>query len=312
MEYSEYAEGGAVKTLELLSVGASLLLLVVAVAAQPRSSWSSAADELRGRATNWFGEAVLHKPIADQTNDSIFTFSPLMLQEIPGRGEGGDRKGRSVEDDLFGRLCLSNGVLVVDTSKPTVYGFEDSLQLSGTTHGRVTYVWCYAAQPAAGSRGALAFQGVRITLGTNGLPAIWEVLAAPDPFRILFVAQSLELAARARFGAPLPHRRFAAEQCVNLASNAVVARVLDDGPVPMGPIVYLTAGKRAVSTVICRCMPAQAAKLVATRSFELVRIEAPAARLLALAREQTGIRTALWPGDPDTVPLAELLRLPNF
>src|SRR5512143_4089936 len=46
-------------------------------------------------------------------------------------------------------------------------------------------------------------------------------------------------------------------------------RALDDSPVVMGPIVYLSAGSRAVSTLICRCMPAQAKKLVSTSTYDL-------------------------------------------
>jgi len=51
--------------------------------------------------------------------------------------------------------------------------------------------------------------------------------------------------------------------------------VIDDGPVAMGPIVYLIAGTHSVSTLICRCMPAQAGKILSTSSYELLPLRLP-------------------------------------
>ena len=115
-------------------------------------------------------------------------------------------------------------------------------------------------------------QGIRITLNSAGQPVIWEVLADSSGAELFFVSQNLEAAAMAEFGKPLPGRRYAIERSVEAAPDVVVARVIDDGPVAMGPIVYLSAGTRAVSTLICRCMPAQARKLLATSTYDLAAI----------------------------------------
>ena len=85
------------------------------------------------------------------------------------------------------------------------------------------------------------------------------------------------------------------------APNAIVARVIDDGPVPMGPIVHLSAGSHNVSTLICRCMPTQAKSLLETKTYEL--------RPLGDAK----FRTAFEPsGEPAAARLARLLRLPSL
>ena len=77
-------------------------------------------------------------------------------------------------------------------------------------------------------------QGIRITLNSAGQPAIWEVLADGSGAELIFVSQSLEAAALAEFGKPLPGRRYAIERSVEEAPSVVVARVIDDGPMAHG------------------------------------------------------------------------------
>ena len=142
---------------------------------------------------------------------------------------------------------------------------------------------------------------------------IWEVLADNSKAKLFFVSLSLEAAAAAEFGKPLPGRRYAIERSVEAAPDVIVARVIDDGPIPMGPIVYLSAGTREVSTLICRCMPAQAGKLVATRTYDLLPFQQAATNSLLLqARLMLDERAGFWPGDdPGRKGLQACLRLPK-
>ena len=109
-----------------------------------------------------------------------------------------------------------------------------------------------------------------MTLNSSRLPVIWEVLADSSGADIIYVSQSIEAAALREFGPPLPGRHFAVERSTSDAPRVVVARVIDDSPAPMGPIVYLQAGTSDVSTIICRCMDAQAKRLVGTAQFRLI------------------------------------------
>jgi hypothetical protein len=213
---------------------------------------------------------------------------------------------------------------------------------------RLTYLWCYALPSGNQHRGAdlrsagaeassfarkssekypgdnltgrpgirpngLPLQGIRITLNSTGQPVIWEVLADSSGVELVFVSQNLEAAAVVEFGKPLPGRRYAIERTVAEALNVVVARVIDDGPVAMGPIVYLSARTRAVSTLICRCMPAQAKRLLGTSAYDLLPLQAtPAQPLLTQARARARDRTAFWPDDaPSDSRLEQCLRLPS-
>ena len=244
------------------------------------------------RATNQFAEACFFKPAEAATNDLAFTLAPLILQEVIGATEP------PAQPDRFGTLSLSNGLLALDRTRPAIYWQADTVRLKGKEHVRFSYAWCYS--PGASGQGefALALQGIRITLNGAGQPAIWEVLADSSGAELIFVSQSLEAAAQGEFGKALPARRYAIERSVEEAPKVIVARVIDDGPTAMGPFVYLSAGTRTVSTLICRCMPAQAKKLLGTSAYDLLPFQAMAARpFLAQAKVLVREQTAFWPGD---------------
>ena len=90
---------------------------------------------------------------------------------------------------------------------------------------------------------------------------------------LLFVSRSLESAARSTFGPPSPRRRFSIERLITDAPLSVVARVLDDGPIPMGPYVYVDSEGR-VTTVLCRCMPSQVRAFSGNGYYDLQPLEA--------------------------------------
>jgi len=130
---------------------------------------------------------------------------------------------------------------------------------------------------------------------------------------VICVSQSLEAAAQTEFGKALPGRRYAIERGLDEAPATIVARVIDDGPIAMGPFVYLSAGRRVVSTLLCRCMPAQVRKIVATGNYDLEPFQSgPGASLLTQAKALSNERTAFWPSDAaGDVPLEKRLRLPK-
>jgi hypothetical protein len=276
--------------------------------------------EIYQRATRQFAEANLLKPSEPKTNHMAFTLAPLILQEV------NPAQGSPAQADRFGTLSLSNGVLLLDTSRPAIYWQADSVQLRGRACARFSYLWCYSLNRSLSTNGqstntllpegaasALALQGIRITLNSAGQPIIWEVLAGPSEAKLIFVSQSLEAAAATEYGTPLPGRRYAIEARADRSLDSVVPRVIDDGPVPMGPIVYLSAGTREVSTLICRCMSAQAKKLLTTRTYDLLRFQGVSTNsLIAQAKALSRQPTAFWPADHLTEPpLDRCLRLPD-
>lgn len=261
--------------------------------------------EIYSRATNRFAEAFFYKPNKSTNTDFAFDLAPLLIQEA-GAADKASRES-------FGALTLPHRGLSLDHSRPAIYWAVDSAQISGGVHTRVTYMWCYAIDPSATNHASLPLQGVRITFNSAGQPAVWEILGDTSGAELVFVSQSLERAAAAEFGQPLPGRRYSVERGVDKAPRVVVPRVIDDGPMPMGPIVYLRAASHDVSTLICRCMAAQVEKLLDTRAFELAEAEGREAKmLLEEVRMRTPNHLAFWPGEAETDHRVErCLRLPR-
>jgi hypothetical protein len=83
----------------------------------------------------------------------------------------------------------------------------------------------------------------------------------------------LERAAAAEHGPPLRGRRFAVERSAAETPDVLVARLIDDGPIPMGPMVYVEAQANLISTVLCRCMPAQVRHIVENNFYELLPVQ---------------------------------------
>lgn len=302
---------------------ASILVLCASAGVNLPAAQAAAAlprADIYQRATNEFAAACFFKPAEEKTNNLAFTLAPLILQEVSGATE------RLSRIDRFGTLSLSDGLPTPDPSRPAIYWQADTVQLNGKAHVRFTYVWCYAAAARGSERGPgttnpspapaeanLALQGIRITLNTNGQPVIWEALADSSGAELIFVSQTLEAAALAEHGRPLPGRRYAIERSMEAAPRVMVARVIDDGPVAMGPFVYLSAGTRNISTLICRCMPAQAKKLLDTSTYDLLPLQSLAGQsLLTQAKVLANEQTSFWPGDqrPDDR-LDHCLRLPS-
>ena len=295
------------------------------------------------RATNQFAQADFYKPAEPKTNELAFALAPLVLQEVTGataQANPPDRFGTlSVSNGLWVLDCSHPSVYWhADTvtlggkahARLAYWWFYPSWGLelghseaATTPHpgplpegegGSSAAKGAIASSPSDGSWGAarserapyLQVQGVRLTLNSAGQPAIWEVLADSSGARLVFVSQSLEAAAAARFGKALPGRRHAIERSVEEAPEVVVARVIDDGPIAMGPIVYLSAGTRTVSTLICRCMPAQVKTLRTTATYDLLPLPAIPSDLLPLT-------PGFWPGEAATDNrLEKWLRLPVF
>jgi hypothetical protein len=224
-------------------------------------------EEIYERAKVQFKVADFFKP-KGESSELTFRLAPLILQEASvTKGQVGSAETDSPRK-VSGSVAenLSDCVLTLKAPAPTIYVMADSIQIHGQAHLQFTYLWFY---PVSGPAGQVQVQGFRLTLNTAGDPVIWEVLPDPTGARVVFAAQSLEAAAQARFGKPFPGCRFTIERPVADAPETVAARIIDDGPVPMGPIVYLKHRSHAVSTLICRCMPAQAKRVARTKTYRL-------------------------------------------
>jgi len=230
-------------------LGLSLIFSVFLTACRQQAHTLSPEQRevIQTRVTNHFDRTVLFQPRDVGTNSHIaLRLAPLIIQEVADTNAGALWQDQFASGDA--------GPLVVREAGTTV--------AHGRAHDQVSYWWSY---PSSESKS----QGVRLTVNAAGEPVIWEVLQDSSGADILYVAQSLELAARVELGSPLPGRKFSIERSVAEVPRTVVANVIDDGPMPMGPVVYLRQGSRDVSTLICRCMASQGGTLLGQTNYEL-------------------------------------------
>lgn len=224
-------------------------------------------EAIYNRAEISFPNARLFRP-ADATEEGLLlSLAPLLLFEVVNARDP-DSVRAAQPGMVFPGLYNPKEL----AEMPVVHAFVDEAFLSGQPRPRLNYFWLQLHQ-AEGEQSAYTTQGIRLTLGGNGAPAIWEVVKDSSGGRLVFVSASLEAAARAAHGPPVAGRRASIERNVEEAPNLVVARVLDDGPTPMGPIVYVRPATTDIVTIICRCMKSQAQQVMRTDEYRLLALD---------------------------------------
>jgi hypothetical protein len=180
------------------------------------------AAQVYALATNQFAAAIFLKPAQTTNADLAFQLAPLIIQQVPEKHGSPDALRDTIgthglADDLpassfVTRHSSLSSVPGTTPPQPAIWYSADSVQIEGRMHARFSYQWSYSPASAQVGLTALPRQGIRITLDTQGQPAVWEILADTSGLRLVFVAQSLEAAAAAAFGKPLAGRRYAVER----------------------------------------------------------------------------------------------------
>jgi len=243
---------------------------------QPSPTVRQRKDELLARTLIEFDQARLYKPNEAGITGAAFNLAPLIMQENAPVSEG-------AAGSLF------EGI------PPTVYTTTSSSVLGGVPHEQVTYRWsCPHLAPIEGKEG-LTVRWIRMTLGQDGFPLVWEVGDDTASANMLFLSEPLETAGREVFGGPLPGRRFSVERSIDETPETVVMGMVKDGPIPMGPYIYLASDGCAVTTVLCRCSPSQVNDIIESLYYDLEPMDrihdwtAPPVLLTALLRWPQGL-----------------------
>lgn len=201
-----------------------------------------------------FTNAIYYKPI-DSEPDAVRRMAPLLVQGVPD-GSSLRRPPRIAP----AATPNSQPILKLDHSTATVVAGR---------HSQLAWTWQFSSSERVHcGHGRPIAQAVRMSLDSTGSPVIWEVFDCRERYVVVFVAKSLESAALRAYGAALPGRRFAVERSAEEQPNVIVAGVLEDGPEPMGPFVYLDETCR-ITTILCRCMPARFENAVETIIYRI-------------------------------------------
>jgi hypothetical protein len=210
----------------------------------------------------------------------LASFLPACAEPAPSEPRLADGQRRQLYDRADGMFDegnllspASNGSVDVNLaplliresgSGDAVYVHSGSVEIDGREMPQLTYLWAQERSTTA--------QGFRVTMDSDGFPAIYEVLDDATGARLLFVMEALESTAIEQFGDPLAGRRFSIERPVDDAPDVVVAGLLEPGPVPLGPFVYLNASGD-VASIICRCMESRVESIADSMQYELTAIE---------------------------------------
>jgi hypothetical protein len=257
------------------------------------------------RQTNRWGQVWLYKPQEPITTEPIFDLAPLVLQQFQGSDS------RLPHQNAFGELISRGGELQVDTARPAIYFTASVTELHGRAHAQLSYLWFYREPDRHGTADWTGLQGVRMTLDSSGKPAIWELFADRSGAELIFVSRSVEAAAAAEYDRPLAGRRYVVEPDLKTFPNVVVPRVIEDGPMAMGPIIYLEASRGSALTLICRCMPAQAGQVFGSTIYTLIDTSTNRPDLLLTSADAAlATRLAAWRSGEGNYRLDRRLRLP--
>ena len=204
--------------------------------------------------------AVLFKPRDGSAYGLAADLAPLIVEQVI------DGSTLSAVDGFFGAVVLDErNSFDVDTTLPTVIVDMREVRHDGLTYRQSAYMWMYSW-----SRNRVVANTVCMTLAPDGFPAVWLVLdSAEAKKQTFFVSKSFEARCVERFGSALPGRRYAAERALSDAANTRVAGLVEDGPMPLGPYVYLRANTHDIATVTCRCSPSMVEDFIDTRYYEL-------------------------------------------
>lgn len=235
-------------------------------------------------------------PLEESVDRASRYLCPLFLQEIPADDATKSyRRFGALRADEQGRACA-------DTDRLTAYLLPGQISRNEQSLRQTTFFWCY---PPATPDAPLLWRGCRMTFTSRGFVMTWEILSEAAEPLVFYVSKPTEDAARTEFGLPLPGRRFTVEPDLKSQPKVIVARIVGDGPQPMGPILYLDHASLTVTTLRCRCEPPQVTDFAVTAHYRVVTLES-AADLAELGIPET-MRRALTVQEP----LDAVLRLPR-
>lgn len=179
-------------------------------------------------------------------------YAPVFVQEV------NPQAAYPAREDRIGRVFLTgtpdNIQVNIDDADPVVYWSRSQARIGDERCDQLIYVAWYPSRPAlsAGDPQAGRIDGVviRVTLDHRHRPAIYEFVRTCGCYHTLWVADRVEQAALAEYGAPLPDMAFAVQRAPSRREELFMpALVPDEGAGAAQPTVYVDAGQHLVLTV---------------------------------------------------------------
>lgn len=253
-------------------------------------------DAVRKATKRRFKRGAFIQPSDKSDVGELIWMAPLVVQEL---GEEDDEMESSMRP---GTMAVDpSGRAAVDAEHLAIYLVSSRIQIGEREFDQQTFLWFYSPQS---TDGPIRWRGCRIVLSKDRFGVVWEVLSSEATRRVFCVPKSLEEASAKEYGPPLEGRRYSAEPSLKDHPDVIVARVVGDGPQPMGPFVLLDRSL-AVTTMMCRCDPSQVDAFPQSVNYLLVPID----NMSDLYQGDTPPPNLSFPNPPDD--LSDVLRLPS-
>lgn len=240
----------------------AIVAVAITITAIPTCPAAEDAHPWRDRAEQSIDRAVFYKPDPACASADVIGMSPLIVMARTSPSDG-----RSQRPPRLTSVRVANAKLVPGDDPPSVFVVTRDVDIRGVIVRQWTFVWW----TLPGDGGDPVLTVLRMTLDPRNRPMTWE---AVDPRRAtvgVFIARSLEQAAASTSGQG-PRTRAPALQRGQPDPPIELARVLADGPVPMGPMVY-GDDRGAVYSVACRCMPSQVRHITGNVYYHLRQLD---------------------------------------
>ncbi len=207
------------------------------------------AEEPAVNAEVHFDLARIYLPHGSNRENPAHLLAPIIVHQSIEEGKAGAPPWLSPKGD-----------------KPQVHLLRSEIKINEISCPQFIYSWEYGTgTPTPASQRIL-----RMTLDSRGYPMIFELYTGEGRLAAVYVSRSLEEAAAEEHGPPLAGRNFSGEA----ARGPGLSGIVDEGPVPMGPLAYFDSPGRRNVALTCRCSPSKVTRTDGSHSYELV--ETPA------------------------------------
>jgi len=255
----------------------TIVVLMAGTACKPRHGGAALPDSpkvetpLPEPEPRMFEQAIFFRPEEGSAGGIVEQMAPLIIVE------SNEKEISAALSDGLGvgtPGCVSDAE---ETPIPVVLFKKQSVKIRGESYEQLRYVW-HSCVPKP------TFFEFWVIIGKNGWPIVYS--ASPRPFHKghFYVSTSLEVAAEREFDSPLPYCRFAIERPSGDLLNRRVDRIIDDGPMPLGPYVYIGkstqfemklagAPPQEVVALTCRCEKSLAKSFLAEPRYKLEQLD---------------------------------------
>ncbi|HMQ15138.1 MAG TPA: hypothetical protein PKC49_04115 [Phycisphaerae bacterium] len=200
-----------------------------------------------------FDRAAIWELAEDKLDGDIARHAPAIVIEWP------DHRDYPDNYDRFGEVYLMGSPddvhVGVNPSRPIIYTYRSEAKIRGRRYPQFVYAWWFPERPAMSNNdpaaGHIDGDTLRITLGSDGRPAIFEVTQSCGCGHVVFVADHVEEQARKQFGKPLSGKNLSVERDVAGKRDLIVSGSVPVADESVRPIVYILAGFHGVRDVQC-------------------------------------------------------------